>query len=103
MLMMMIMIIIIIIMKMLLCVYCVIPGWSDWRDHPTPPRKNEERPARKEYQQKLVEEAASVMGLRKGTNGVSTTGVTANFIFFDRGTFWVLPLTYFCIPKSAGV
>ena len=26
---------------------------------------------------------------RKGTNGVSTNGVTANFMFFDRGTFWV--------------
>ena len=38
---------------------------------------------------------------RKGTNGVSTNGVTANFMFFDRGTFWVLPLTYFHIPKSA--
>ena len=22
-------------------------------------------------------------------------------MFFDRGTFWVLPLTYFCLPKSA--
>ena len=38
---------------------------------------------------------------RKGTNGVSTNGVTANFMFFDRGTFWVLPLTYFYLPKSA--
>ena len=33
---------------------------------------------------------------RKGTNGVSTNGVstngvTANLVFFDRGTFWVLP------------
>ena len=27
---------------------------------------------------------------RKGTNGVSTNGVTANLMFFDRGTFWVL-------------
>ena len=27
--------------------------------------------------------------------GVSTHGVTANFMFFDRGTFWVLPLTGF--------
>ena len=26
--------------------------------------------------------------VRKGTNGVSTSGVTANFVFFDRGTFW---------------
>ena len=32
---------------------------------------------------------------RKGTNGVSTNGVTANYMFFDRGTFWVLPLTFF--------
>ena len=22
-------------------------------------------------------------------------------MFFDRGTFWVLPLAYFCLPKSA--
>ena len=34
-------------------------------------------------------------GLRKWTNGVSTNGVTASLLFFDRGTFWVLPLTYF--------
>ena len=35
---------------------------------------------------------------RKGTNGV-----TANFMFsfLHRGTFWVLPLAYFYIPKSA--
>ena len=39
--------------------------------------------------------------IRKGTNGVSTNGVTANLISFDRGTFWVLPLTYFYLPKSA--
>ena len=38
---------------------------------------------------------------RKGTNGVSTNGVTANLMFFDRGTFWVVPLTYFYLPKSA--
>ena len=40
-------------------------------------------------------------GFGKGSNGVSTNGVTANFKFLDRGTFWVLPLAYFCIPKSA--
>ena len=39
--------------------------------------------------------------IRKGTNGVSTNGVTANFMFFGRGTFWVLPLAYFYLPKSA--
>ena len=38
---------------------------------------------------------------RKGTNGLSTNGVTANFVFFDRGTFGALPLTYFYLPKSA--
>ena len=27
--------------------------------------------------------------------------VTATFFFFDRGTFWVLLLTYFCLRKSA--
>ena len=39
--------------------------------------------------------------IRKWTNGVSTTGVTANLRFFDRGILWVLPLTYFYLPKSA--
>ena len=39
--------------------------------------------------------------IRKGTTGVSNNGVTANFMFFDRGTFGVLPLTYFYIPPSA--
>ena len=38
---------------------------------------------------------------QKGTNGVSANAVTVNFMFFDRGTFWVLPLTYFYLPKSA--
>ena len=40
---------------------------------------------------------------RKGTILVSTTGVTANFMFmfFESGTFWVFPLTYFYLPKSA--
>ena len=39
--------------------------------------------------------------VRRGTNGVSTSGVTANLLFFDRGTFCVLPLTNFyilCFP-----
>ena len=45
----------------------------------------------------------ATVGIRKGSNGVSTNGVTANVImFFGRGTFWVLPLTYFYLPKSAG-
>ena len=38
-------------------------------------------------------------GNRKG--GVSTDGVTASFRFFDGGTFWVLPLTYLYLPRSA--
>ena len=38
---------------------------------------------------------------RKGTNGISTNGVTASFMFVDRGTSWVLPLTYVCLPQSA--
>ena len=39
----------------------------------------------------------------KGTNvsALMTNGVTSNFMFFDRGTFWVLPSTYFCLPRSA--
>ena len=36
-------------------------------------------------------------------NGVSTNGVAANFMFVDRGIFWVLPLSYLNIPKSARV
>ena len=41
--------------------------------------------------------------LRKGTDGVSTTGVPANLIFRFclTGAFWVVPLTYFYLPKSA--
>ena len=42
-----------------------------------------------------------LLGARKGTTGVSTNGVTANFIFLGRGTFWVLPLTYFYLPNRA--
>ena len=38
----------------------------------------------------------------KGANGVSTNGVTANSMLFDRGTFWVFPLTYFYLPKVPG-
>ena len=38
---------------------------------------------------------------RKGTDGVSTNGVSANVVLFDRGSFWVLPLICFYIPKSA--
>ena len=37
----------------------------------------------------------------RGTDGVSTNGVTANLMFFDRGTFWVLPLIYCYLPTSA--
>ena len=36
----------------------------------------------------------SVTRTRKGTNGVSANGVAANFMFFDRGTCWVLLLSY---------
>ena len=37
---------------------------------------------------------------RKGTNGVSTNGVTEFFRLFDRWTFWVLQLTYFYLPQK---
>ena len=37
----------------------------------------------------------------KGTNGLGTHGVTANFVLFDRGTFWALPCASFYLPKSA--
>ena len=36
-----------------------------------------------------------------GTTGVSTHGVTAKFMFLDRGTCRLLPLTYFYLPRSA--
>ena len=39
--------------------------------------------------------------IRKGTDGVSTNGVTAKFRFFDGRTFWVTLLNYFYLPKSA--
>ena len=42
-----------------------------------------------------------LMGSRRGANGVSTNGGTAILYVFDRGTFQVLLLTHFCIPKSA--
>ena len=38
----------------------------------------------------------------KGTTAVSTNGATANFKFvLTAGAFWVVPLTYFYLPKSA--
>ena len=43
----------------------------------------------------------TIIQARKGTNGVSTNGVAANFMLFGRVLFWVLPLTYFYLPKSA--
>ena len=47
-----------------------------------------------------IAEKQRELGDRRGTNGVSTNGVAANFRFFNRGTFWVLPLTCFYIPKG---
>ena len=40
--------------------------------------------------------------LGKGQNGVSANGVAANSMCFGRGTFWVLPFTYFIFPKVPG-
>ena len=39
--------------------------------------------------------------LRKGTNGVSTNGVTAFLMFLTEGLFVGLPLSYSDLPKSA--
>ena len=44
---------------------------------------------------------ARLRAARKGTTGVSTNGVTANFMLFARGTFWVLLLTFLYLPRSA--
>ena len=41
-------------------------------------------------------------GVRKGTNGNGSALMgSLQISFFDRGTFWVLPLAYFYPPKSA--
>ena len=39
--------------------------------------------------------------LGKGLMGSALMGSLRIPCLFDRGTFWVLPLTYFCLPKSA--
>ena len=36
----------------------------------------------------------------KGQNGVGTTGVTAMFMFFDRGTFWGTPVNLLLDSKK---
>ena len=41
------------------------------------------------------------MALGKGRMGSALTGSLRISCFFDRGTFWVLPLTYFYLPQSA--
>ena len=46
----------------------------------------------------MARSSTGVVG--RGQNGVSTNGVAANFSCFDGGTFWILPLTCFYIPKS---
>ena len=33
---------------------------------------------------------------------ISIIGVTANFMFFDKGTFWVLLSIYFYLPEVPG-
>ena len=37
----------------------------------------------------------------KGQMGSALMGSLQISMWFDRGTFWVLPLTYFCLPKGA--
>ena len=62
-----------------------------WCGPPASPRPRRSRPGR-----------GDVRTVRKGTNRVSTNGVTANFMFCDRGTFGVLPLTYLIFTKVSG-
>ena len=57
-------------------------------------------PGRRPSLRAAAERELEVRGARKGTNGVSTNGVTANFMFLT-GTFWVHPLTCVYLPKSA--
>ena len=37
---------------------------------------------------------------QRGTNGVSTSGVTANLMLFDRGTFWGTPVSLLLSPQK---
>ena len=39
--------------------------------------------------------------LGKGQMGSALMGSLQDCMFLDRGTFWVLPITYFYLPKSA--
>ena len=48
----------------------------------TPPHMNDQN---REEPARYVD--PELCGFRKETNGVSTNGVTANLLFFDRGTF----------------
>ena len=49
----------------------------------------------------FIDVDGGVPGLGEGQIGLSTDGVTTDIMLFDGGTFWVLPLTYFYLPKSA--
>ena len=60
-----------------------------------------DRPAEYFENDKEKHTVVKIGGIRKGTNGVSTNGVTANFMFFDGGTFWVIPLTCLYLPNIA--
>ena len=42
-----------------------------------------------------------IVVVRKGANGVNTSGLAANLMFLTEGLFWVLPLIYFYLLKSA--
>ena len=43
------------------------------------------------------------VSIGKGHMGSALMGSLRILVLFDRGTFWVLLLTYFYITKSAGV
>ena len=45
--------------------------------------------------------AGAYVELGKGQMGSALMGSLQMFMFSDRRTFWVLPLTYFYLPKSA--
>ena len=44
---------------------------------------------------------SALRSTEEGQTGFSTNGVVAHFVFYDRGTFWVLPLTYFDLHETA--
>ena len=68
--------------------HCIASGDAQPR-HAQAARRAPPRPARRRACRTVAAGAGSPCANRKGTNRVSTKGLTTNFMFLDRGTFWV--------------